>query len=148
MYKAPSSGLGPRATTLLRPLPPRPWVPGIWSAKQFSTGINKPPAPSIWSRGGCHPRPGALTSPHHDCSPADEAPDHWDTRADKPTQKAPSALSCMPAHLPPLNPQAMPGGREESRSSIWEGGGVAISKYLPVCSSHSQASWEEEGEER
>lgn len=99
---------GPRHCSL--PLPPHPLVPGIWSAKQISIGINKPLAPSIWSRGCLQPRPvsrgpEALASPRYCFGPEDEAPCHQNSglqvtgNRQNQCRKAQSALACVPAWL-------------------------------------------------
>lgn len=72
--QSPQLGLGPRARHCSQPLPPCPLVPSIWSAKQISIGINKPTAPSLWSRSGLQPRPEAEASTPYYCSLEDEAP--------------------------------------------------------------------------
>lgn len=46
--QSPRFGAGPQGHAAgSRPLRPHPWVPDIWSAKQISTGINKPLALSV-----------------------------------------------------------------------------------------------------
>lgn len=74
MYKAPSWGWAPGPRHCSQPSPPCPLVPSVWSAKQISIGINKPMAPSLWSRGCLQPRPEAETSPPYYCRLEDEAP--------------------------------------------------------------------------
>lgn len=63
---------GPRLCS--QPSPPHPLVPGIWSAKQTSIRINKPLAPSLWSRGHLQRGLERLTSPCYCCGPEDQAP--------------------------------------------------------------------------
>lgn len=148
MYKAPSLGLGPRASTLLPAFASPPLVPGIWSAKQISIRINKPLAPYLWSRGHCQPRPEALTCPPYYCGHEDEAPairtqglrgngEAGRTHPRKPSQLSRECLLSavgMP-HLPLSNPAGSARWQGAVLVPHLGGNGVAINKYLPLHSS-------------
>lgn len=147
MYKAPSWGWAPGPRHCSQPLPPCPLVPSVWSAKQISIGINKPMAPSLWSRGCLQPRPEAETSPpYYVCRLEDEAPatgtqglmgggeaDKTNTR--KLRQLSPACLlSTLTSHSHPSRQCQVAGGVLVHH---WGRNGVAISKYQPPYSSLS-----------
>lgn len=130
MYKAPSWGWAPGPRHCSQPSPPCPLVPSVWSAKQISIGINKPMAPSLWSRGCLQPRPEAETSPPYYCRLEDEAPATGTQglmgggEADK-TNRESSVSSRQPACSARFPPTPTPPGsarwREGSWSTIGEG---------------------------
>lgn len=129
--QSPPFGAGPQghhATPALC-LPPFPLVPGIWSAKQISIRINKPLAPSVWRR--VSPTETRVLPPHNTVETRHLPPEHGASGYTRVGKAHPASLVSAYATAGRTREHGVRGILVQ----VLAGNKVAISKYLPLCSS-------------